>query len=90
MWSPRPKPSLPLSLRELLKTVEDQLDVLGRDARAAVGDPDGDIAVVGIVAGPDFDLAVLAGIFAGIRAEIDDHPADAFRVGEDVRKPRRE
>ena len=76
---------LRLVLRELLEAVEDQLDVLGRDAGPAVGDPDRDVAVIGIVARPDFDLAVLAGVFAGIGAEIDDHPADAFGVGEDVR-----
>ena len=40
----------------------------------------------GVIARPDLDLAVLAGILAGVGAEIDDHPADAFHVCEDIRK----
>ena len=87
MCRPSPKPSFSrLVLGHLLEPVEDQLDVLGRDAGAAVGDADRHVAVFGVVARPDLDLAVLAGVFAGVGAEIDDDPADALGVGEDVRK----
>ena len=72
-----------LVVRDLVEAVEDQLDVLRRDAGAAVGDADGHVAGLRIIARPYADVAVLAGVFGGVGAEIDDDAADALGVGED-------